>query len=36
MALRQAGVKPLRYSEEQLLERTQVVAELREATSPPG
>ena len=33
MALRLAGLTPIRYSEEQLSERRQVVAELRQATA---
>lgn len=33
MALRQAGLTPVRYSEDQLIERTQVACELRRATA---
>jgi predicted transcriptional regulator of viral defense system len=36
MALRQAGLTPVRYSEDQLKERTQVVAELRRVTTRQG
>ncbi len=34
MALRQAGLTPVRYSEDQLIERSGVVAELERATAP--
>ena len=36
MALRQAGLTPIRYSEDQLIERTLVVAELRQLTGLGG
>jgi predicted transcriptional regulator of viral defense system len=36
MALRQVGVTPIRYSEDQLKERHQVAAELRMLTKPSG
>ena len=36
MALRRAGLTPIRYSEDQLIERTQVAAELRHLTGLGG